>query len=149
MSIKSNLLILSLALILAACTPAEVETVPTPETDPVGDTSMPAEGDTTDAQMETESEYDYQIDMTNFTFSVEEMTASPGDTVTILLNTEEGFHDFVIDEFDVQSEAIEAGDQTELTFTIPEDAEPGDYEYYCSIGNHRAMGMVGVLTVTE
>lgn len=34
---------------------------------------------------------------------------------------------------------------TKLTFTAP--AEAGEYDFYCSIGDHRARGMFGVLTV--
>ncbi|HIA92179.1 TPA: hypothetical protein EYO12_03640 [Candidatus Saccharibacteria bacterium] len=86
------------------------------------------------------------VDMSNFEFSTDLITASPGDTVTVNLINSGGTHDFVIDEFGVQSETINTGETTSVTFTVPADAE-GEYEYYCSIGNHREQGMVGTLVV--
>jgi plastocyanin len=31
--------------------------------------------------------------------------------------------------------------------TVTADLEPGEYEYYCPVGNHEAEGMTGTLTV--
>ena len=88
------------------------------------------------------------IDTSNFKFSETALTAAPGETLTIKLTNSQGTHDLVIDELEVQSEVIEAGEETTVTITIPEDAEAGtEYSYYCSIGNHRQMGMEGTLTV--
>ena len=86
------------------------------------------------------------IEASNYEFSITEITANRGDTVTVEMTSTEGMHDFVIDEFDVQSEVVNSGGSTLVTFTIPEDAS-GSFEYYCSIGNHRDLGMVGTLTV--
>lgn len=88
----------------------------------------------------------FDVSMSNFEFSETELRVSPGDEVTIFLQTEEGTHDFVIDEFDAQSPVLNSGENAEFTFTVPEDAS-GEYEFYCSIGNHRALGMVGTLIV--
>jgi plastocyanin len=40
------------------------------------------------------------------------------------------------------SETVTAG-KTSVTA----DLEPGEYEFYCPVGNHRAEGMEGTLTV--
>ena len=91
-----------------------------------------------------------QIEMTMspFTFSVTEITANPGEVVEVNLTNSQGTHDFVIDELGVQSEIINTGENTAVTFTIPQDATPGTtYEYYCSVMDHRAQGMVGTITV--
>ena len=42
------------------------------------------------------------------------------------------------------TEMIPPGEST--TFTV--DLEPGEYVFYCSVGNHRAMGMEVTVTVT-
>lgn len=87
------------------------------------------------------------IDMvgTNYAYDMSEVTVSEGDTVTINFTSAEGFHDIVIDEFNVASEKVTAGDSTSVTFVAD---TAGTYEYYCSVGNHRAQGMVGTLVVT-
>ena len=41
------------------------------------------------------------------------------------------------------SDDLEAGDTTQLTV----DLEPGTYEMYCAIGDHRDQGMEGEVTV--
>ena len=58
----------------------------------------------------------------------------------------EGNHDFVIDELNVKTKEIGAGktDTVELT-----PNEVGTFEFYCSVGNHKQMGMKGTLIVTE
>lgn len=81
---------------------------------------------------------------TNYAYDVSEIRAEVGDTITIDFVSEEGFHDIVIDEFDVASERVSEGESTSVTFTVD---RPGTFEYYCSVGNHRALGMVGTLVV--
>lgn len=88
----------------------------------------------------------HELVMNNFSFSKQSITASPGDTVTINLTNTGGTHDFKIDELNVQSKTISSGGTDTVTFTIPPDAS-GSFEYYCSIGNHRALGMVGTLII--
>ncbi len=63
------------------------------------------------------------------------------DDANLLVN-----HNWVIDEINgAQSETIAPGDSTTFSFTAP--TEPGQYTYYCNIGDHRDRGMVGTLTV--
>lgn len=86
------------------------------------------------------------IDMTgsNYEYDVEEIRVQEGDTVTVNFTSSEGFHDFVVDAFDAQTERVNVGEQTSVTFVAD---TAGTYEYYCSVGNHRAQGMVGTLIV--
>lgn len=49
------------------------------------------------------------------------------------------------DELSVHISAT-AGDRQTVTFT---PAEPGEYEFFCSVPGHREGGMVGTLIVTE
>ena len=44
------------------------------------------------------------------------------------------------------SQRIKGGETDVLGFAAP--AEPGEYVFYCSVGNHRSRGMEGKLIVT-
>lgn len=87
---------------------------------------------------------EFTVDSFSFGYSVEEIRVNEGDTVTINLTNSAGVHDWVVDEFDAATEIIRAGETTSVTFVA--DAA-GTYEFYCSVGNHRAQGMVGTLVV--
>ena len=80
----------------------------------------------------------------NFSYDVKEIKVKQGEKATVLVTNSEGFHDFVIDELEVNSGMIKAGETMELE--IPTD-KPGTYEFYCSVGQHRQMGMKGILIV--
>lgn len=80
----------------------------------------------------------------NFEFSEKEIKVSKGDTVRIEFTSEQGFHDWTIDEFSAATERVNAGDSTSVEFVAD---QVGEFEYYCSVGNHRALGMVGKLIV--
>lgn len=132
-------------------TPADSETaadttgtLDTMEAADVTDDAMEAD----DAMMAEGEATQMTIDMFSFGYSEMELTGKPGETFEITLTNSGGNHDFDIDELNVDSEVIGEGETTSVTFTIPEDAEPGtEYAYYCSVGNHRAQGMEGTLTV--
>lgn len=79
----------------------------------------------------------------NFFFKPNEVRVKKGEKVTITFTNSGGMHNFVIDELNVTSETINSG-STKVEFT-PDKA--GTYEFYCSIGNHRSMGMKGTLIV--
>lgn len=101
-----------------------------------------------DGEATEEEVVDVVIDMSNFEFSIDEIEAEPGQTLTVELTNSQGTHNFYIDELDVQSETIQSGEETMVTIQIPEDAESGtEYAFYCAIGNHQAQGMEGTLTV--
>ncbi len=97
----------------------------------------------------SEAQTEFEIDMSNFKFSQTEMTVPAGKEISVKLTNSEGFHDFVVDELDVASKQIQAGDETMVTFTASADNVGKNYEYYCSVGEHRQMGMVGKITIVE
>ena len=84
-----------------------------------------------------------EIDAQDVSWSTKEATVKPGDTITVK-NTGVLQHDFVIDELGIKLE-LNAGDSG--TVTIPADAKPGTYTYYCSVPGHKEAGMTGTLTV--
>ena len=82
----------------------------------------------------------------NYAFSPGQITVKKGDTVRITFKNTGGNHDFVIDEFNVATKQIGDGQEATIEFIA---TEAGSFEYYCSVGSHRAMGMKGVLVVEE
>jgi len=80
----------------------------------------------------------------NFSFSQTEIRVKKGDKVKIVLQVQEGFHDWVIDEFNAKTSQVAAPNTTQVEFTAD---QAGTFEYYCSVGQHRQMGMVGKLIV--
>jgi len=85
-----------------------------------------------------------EVNGTNFKFEPATINVSQGDTVKVVFTSTQGFHDFVIDEFDVKTKQLGQGESEEVTFVAD---KAGTFEFYCSVGNHRQMGMVGTLTV--
>lgn len=82
----------------------------------------------------------------NFSFTPSTLAVKKGDTVKITFKNVDGFHDFKIDEFAVATQRIGTGQEENVEFVAD---KTGTFEYYCSVANHRAMGMKGTLTVTE
>ena len=87
----------------------------------------------------------FEIAGENYAFSQTEIRVQQGSTVKIILSSTEGIHDWVVDGLDLATtRVVGGGDSTEIEFTAD---TPGTYEYYCSVGNHRELGMVGNLIV--
>lgn len=84
------------------------------------------------------------ITASNFKYSTSQIKVKKGDTVKIVLANTGGTHDWVIDEFNARTKIITSGETAEITFVAN---KTGSFEYYCSIGTHRAMGMKGMLIV--
>lgn len=75
-----------------------------------------------------------------------ESAFSPGEYTIEVVNEGNATHDLVVerDGADVAaSDTIGPGQSTTLTVTL----EAGEYVFYCSVGNHRAMGMTTTVTV--
>ncbi|HEY4513504.1 MAG TPA: cupredoxin domain-containing protein [Candidatus Paceibacterota bacterium] len=80
----------------------------------------------------------------NFSFSPSVISVKKGDTVKITFKNGDGTHDFKIDEFKVATNVIKTGQEQTVEFVAD---KTGSFQYYCSIGSHRAMGMWGTLKV--
>ena len=74
------------------------------------------------------------------------ITVKKGENVKVIINSVSMMHDFVIDEIQVNSAVAKSGTSTEVEFVAD---KIGSFEFYCSIGSHRKMGMVGTLVVSE
>jgi len=87
---------------------------------------------------------EFTVNGDNFTFDLKEIKVKKGDTVRIVFNNTEGTHDLVLDEFDVATKMLQAGGTETVEFVAD---QTGEFEYYCSVGSHRQMGMKGTLIV--
>ncbi len=73
-----------------------------------------------------------------------ELRVKQGDKVRIEFTSTEGFHDWVLDAFNAATGRVGAGASTSVEFVAD---KKGTFEYYCSVGEHRANGMGGVFVV--
>lgn len=80
----------------------------------------------------------------DFEYDVKEIKVKKGDTVTINFKSDEGFHDWVVDEFSAATKRVNEGGETSVTFVAD---KVGTFQFYCSVMSHREMGMVGYLVV--
>ena len=80
----------------------------------------------------------------SFYFKPNQLTVKKGDNVKITFVNDGGFHDFVLDEFNVKTDVIGSSKSQTVTFIA---SKTGSFQYYCSVGNHKAMGMLGTLVV--
>lgn len=84
---------------------------------------------------------------TEFKFVPDTLTVKKGEKVRLTFkNTGKMTHDWVVDELDARTSIIDGGEEEVVEFT-PDKA--GMFDYYCSVGKHREMGMVGKITVEE
>lgn len=133
------------------------QTKTSPEHTEEATNTMPVIGENTD-EMIVEGDGALAADDTNslvnlitveggkFYYKPNTITAKKGETVRITFKNVDGLHDFVIDEYSVATKQIQGGAEETVEFVAD---KVGTFEYYCSVGNHREMGMVGTLTVTE
>lgn len=82
----------------------------------------------------------------SFYYTPKEIRVKKGQTVRINLTAKDMMHDLNIDELTVDGPVIKEGESTTIEFVA---SEIGSFEYYCSVGQHRANGQVGTLIVEE
>lgn len=115
-----------------------LQSVPSSSETAQNESTNAASGDTTGAVKEI------TVTGSPFKFEPSTITVKKGDTVKLTFKNSSGTHNFVIDELNVKTKTISAGESDPVTFTA---STAGSFEYYCAVGNHRAMGMKGTLTV--
>ena len=77
-------------------------------------------------------------------FDPEEITVKSGEVTFNFSNPSAVPHALDIEGVDGgEGETVQGDDAPPLTVNL----EPGEYEYYCPVGGHRAAGMTGTLTV--
>lgn len=137
-------MVVVLGLMLSACSkPVPVATESSASPTPIA-TSVPTSttsGTPTDMMGKEKA---FTVVGNNFDFDVKEIKVKKGDTVKITFKNLEGFHDWRIDEFNAFTKQIGANNEDVISFVADKS---GTFEYYCSVGQHRSMGMVGKLIV--
>jgi plastocyanin len=103
---------------------------------------------TTGASMNESVAKEVTVDSFEFGYDQKIITIKKGQTVKLTLtNSGKMPHDWVVDELTgAKTKEIKNGETDTVTF-VAEKA--GTFEYYCSVGSHRKMGMVGKLVVEE
>ena len=99
---------------------------------------------TTTETTSTASVKEFTVSGSNYAFDPSTIKVKKGDKVKITFKNTQGFHDWVIDEYGVATKQANAPTTEVLEFTAD---KVGSFEYYCSVGSHRAMGMKGTLVV--
>lgn len=86
----------------------------------------------------------FEIEGKPFEFSMKEIRVKQGDMVKIVFKNMQGFHDLTIDGLNLKTKQIQAGQEDSIEFVAD---KAGTFDYFCSVGTHREMGMVGKLIV--
>jgi len=124
---------LLLTLMLLACTtPATKENAPTEQ-----------------APMESTADVTFTLTGENFKFVMDgkdnpTLRVKQGERVRIAFTSTQGLHDWVLDEYSIATERVRDPNSTSLAFIAD---KAGTFEYYCSVGKHRANGMKGLFIV--
>lgn len=84
------------------------------------------------------------IEGSPFKYVPNEVRVKKGVPTTMLFKNIEGMHDFVVDDLGIKTKTLKVGTEESVTFTAE---KAGSYKFYCSVGNHKAMGMVGTIIV--
>jgi plastocyanin len=83
------------------------------------------------------------VNATSFAFSPGEITLRPEEEVTIVLQSQRLFHDFVV-QGKGHAVGANAGKTEKGGLRID---KPGTYKFWCSVSGHRSAGMEGTLVV--
>ena len=86
---------------------------------------------------------EYIVEAGNHYYSPSSLTINVGETV--IWDNVDGFHDVVAYDGSFDTDACSAPCTIgEITFNTP-----GTYDYYCSVGSHEQLGMVGTIIVED
>lgn len=129
------LIAVAVPLALAACGDDDEETTSAATTETTTESSGSASGggETVD------------ISETEFALDPSEVTVAAGEVTFALINDGNTSHNLEVEGNGIEelSDTIEPGASTDLAVSL----DPGTYEMYCAIGDHREQGMEGEVTV--
>ena len=108
--------------------------------------SSSAAGETSES--EASGTQTIEVSSVDFSFELAEDTLAPGTYEITLTNEGGATHDLVVErdgEDVAASDQIGPGESSTFEVTL----EEGEYVFYCSVGNHRSMGMEVPVQVTS
>ena len=106
---------------------------------------QPAETKPVETMMKDEAAVKvFNVSGANFRFDPATINVNQGEKVKVVLTAVDMPHDFDLDELEVNGAVAQPGESVEVEFIAD---QVGTFEYYCSVGSHRANGMVGKLIV--
>jgi len=133
---------LAFGLLAAGCFGSGTTTTVSPSPQPMTASPAPTPSPTpADATVKS-----FTVEGKNFSFSPSTLTVNKGDTVKITFNNTGSYpHNWGVDEFTgARTQIVQPGQSDTIQFVAD---KAGSFEFYCSVANHKAMGMVGNLTV--
>lgn len=156
---KTFLFVAALLLLGAGCSTTSKTTIDTtPGTQTDTDTSN-GSGSTNDTNTDVGATVDLGLDVglgveqdvvdvtvvgANMAFDVKEIQIKKGDKVRVTFKNEEGVNSWKLEGYNVGTKELNEGKSEIVEFTAD---KTGTFEYYCGVGEHREMGMVGKLIV--
>jgi nitrosocyanin len=121
----------------------------TQETNSVAPEASTAPADQTSPAADTQTNNDVKVinvEAGSFYYKPNVISVKKGEKVKIVMTSKDMMHDFNIDELNVKLPITKSGETNSVEFVAN---KVGTFEYYCSVGQHRAHGQVGKITVTE
>ena len=115
-----------------------------PQTPPATTTTQTAQL-ATGAAAHAPTSLTFDVSGGSFYFVPSIIHVKKGDKVTIVFTDNGGFHNFMIDEFNIKIGPLSAAGQTASTTFVAD--KTGTFTFYCGVGNHRQMGQVGTIVV--
>lgn len=119
----------------------------TPSTTTMKVTTIPTESQPTSeptAAITDKNVKTITVEAGSFYYKPNVINVKKGDTVKIVMTAKDMSHNFNIDELAVTMPLTKMGTSSTVEFTAN---KTGTFEYYCSVGRHRANGQVGKLIV--
>jgi uncharacterized cupredoxin-like copper-binding protein len=87
------------------------------------------------------------VTMTDFKFDPKDPTVKPGEVTFDVVNDGETLHNMEVEGPSGEAELpedLQPGDSGSFNVDL---SEPGKYRFFCPVGNHEQLGMVGEVTV--
>lgn len=148
------LAVIGLGIAFATSNNSNTSPTPTPEMDmgtesnqsDIQTQSSPAvEGEQSDSMSDSDVQV-VNIEAGSFYYKPNEIRVKKGQTVKVTLQSVDMMHNFVIDELNVDMPVVQNGNTGTVEFTAD---QAGEFEFYCSVGQHKQLGQVGTLIVEE